>query len=385
MKLLYVCNETAFFMSHRLPIAKAAIARGWSITLAAQDTGEAGSLAAAGLTVIRIDVDRTGLNPIRDLRTVLQLYRIMLKLKPELIHAITIKPAIYGGAIAKWLKAPASVASICGMGQPTGLVRMLVRQMLRPSLSNPNSVTIFQNDADRIALQALCAATVTIRGSGVDLDQFYPAPRRRSQGRCIVIMPARLIASKGVREFVLAARILRSRGVDGTFALVGAAQPGNRGRIPETELNRWIAEGVVEWWGHKCDMAEVYRHADVVCLPSRGGEGVPRVLLEAAASGLPVVTTDVPGCGETVEHGTTGLVVQPWSPIDLAAALRSLIEQSELRRALGSHARRRAEALFSIDAVVDAHMKLYDSLLERARSARPRRHADGDDLSLFGR
>jgi glycosyltransferase involved in cell wall biosynthesis len=257
--------------------------------------------------------------------------------------------------------------------------------MLRPGLSSPNSVTIFQNDADRIALQASCSATVMIRGSGVDLNQFYPAPRGRSQGRCIVIMPARLIANKGVREFVQAARLLRSWGVDATFALVGASQPGNRGGIPGTELNVWTAEGVVEWWGHERDMAEVYRRADVVCLPSRGGEGTPRVLLEAAASGLPVVTTDVPGCGETVQHGTTGLVVRPWSPIDLAAALRPLIERPELRHRLGSQARRRAEALFSIEAVVDAHMKLYDGLVDRALSAKPLRHADGDDLILFGR
>jgi glycosyltransferase involved in cell wall biosynthesis len=384
MKLLYLCNETGFFASHRLPIAEEAVDRGWSVALAARDTGCAGALKDAGVETIGLDIDPTGLNPIRDLRTALQLHAVTSRMKPDLVHAITIKPVIYGGAVARWLRVPSLAISICGMGQPTGLLRILVRQMLRFPLGHPNSVTIFQNAADRRALMALCGETAMIGGSGVDLNLFRPGPRR-SDDHCVVVMPARMIASKGVLDFVAAAQILRDRGVEATFALVGPVPSDNRGGISEVELNAWNAEGSVTWWGHQSDMAAVYQKADVVCLPSWGGEGVPRALQEAAACGLPIVTTDVPGCGETVLRCSAGLVVKPRSPAELADALQSMIGDPGMRRAFGANARRHAEELFSVDLVVDDHLEIYDRLLDRAARARPPQYADGDDLILFKR
>jgi glycosyltransferase involved in cell wall biosynthesis len=256
--------------------------------------------------------------------------------------------------------------------------------MLRFSLGHPNSVTIFQNAADRRALTPLCGETAMIGGSGVDLNLFRPGPRR-SEDHCVVVMPARMIASKGVLDFVAAAQILRRRSVNATFALVGPVPSHNRGGIPEANLNAWNTEGPVAWWGHQNDMAAVYQKADVVCLPSRGGEGVPRALQEAAACGLPIVTTDVPGCGETVLRACAGLVVKPRSPVDLADALQSMIVDPEMRRAFGANARRQAEALFSVGLVVDGHIEIYDRLVNRAARARPPKYADGDDLILFKR
>jgi glycosyltransferase involved in cell wall biosynthesis len=194
-----------------------------------------------------------------------------------------------------------------------------------------------------------------------------------------------MIASKGVLDFVAAAEILRRRGVDATFALVGPVPSNNRGGISQANLNAWNAEGLVAWWGHQNDMAAVYQKADVVCLPSRGGEGVPRALQEAAACGLPIVTTDVPGCGETVLRCCAGLVVKPRSPVDLADALQNVIEDPDMRRAFGANARRQAEKLFSVDLVVHDHLEIYDRLLDRAARVRPPPQADGDDLILFKR
>jgi glycosyltransferase involved in cell wall biosynthesis len=347
-----------------------------------RDTGFAGALKDAGVATIDLDVEPTGLNPIRDLRTALQLHAVTSTVKPDLVHAITIKPVIYGGAVARWLRVPSLALSICGMGQPTGPLRVLVRQMLRFPLGHPNSVTIFQNAADRRALMPLCGVTAMIGGSGVDLHLFRPGPRR-SDDHCVVILPARMIASKGVLDFVAAAQILRRRGVDATFALVGPVPSDNRGGISQAKLNAWNAEEPVAWWGHQKDMAAIYQRADVVCLPSRGGEGVPRALQEAAACGLPIVTTDVPGCGETVLRGGAGLVAKPRSPVDLADALQKLIVDPEMRRAFGANARRQAEKLFSVDLVVDDHLEIYDRLLDRAARARPPQQADGDDLILF--
>jgi glycosyltransferase involved in cell wall biosynthesis len=207
---------------------------------------------------------------------------------------------------------------------------------------------------------------VLIRGSGIDAADFAPADG--SVGAPIVTLVARMLWDKGVGEFVAAARRLRDQGVRARFWLVGPTDPGNRACIPEAQLHAWRQEGVIEWLGYRNDVPTILAHSQIACLPSYR-EGLPRSLLEAMAAALPIVATDVPGCREAVRHGENGLLVGPGDSDALATALRSLIEDPQLRRRLGSAGRRRAESEFASSLVVAQTLALYAGV--RAQEAAP--------------
>ena len=203
-------------------------------------------------------------------------------------------------------------------------------------------------------------ATVLIQGSGVDLEMFKPAPE--AAGEPVVILPSRLIWEKGIQEFADAARQLREEGIAARFALIGNTHPSNPRAVPEETLRRWADGGIVEWWGRREDMPEVMAQSHIVCLPSKYGEGVPKVLLEAAAAGRAIVATDTPGCREVVEDGVEGLLVPPGESAALATALRRLIGQPDERKAMGAAGRARAIADLDIDQVVARTLEIYGEL-----------------------
>jgi glycosyltransferase involved in cell wall biosynthesis len=241
-----------------------------------------------------------------------------------------------------------------------------VQRLLRLCCDRPNCRTVFQNFEDRETYERARIVrrdhTVLIPGSGVDLDMFQPSVQ--PDGVPVVVLPARMIYHKGVGEFVGAARLLRDRNVSARFALVGPLDPDNESAIPAEVLKAWLAEGVVEWWGKREDMAHVFAEASVVCLPSYR-EGMSKALMEAAAAGRPVVTTDVPGCRECVEPGRTGVLVPVRDVTALAAALEVLLRDAPLRAALGAQGRGLAERAFGVRQVIDRHIELYRGLLGR--------------------
>jgi glycosyltransferase involved in cell wall biosynthesis len=177
------------------------------------------------------------------------------------------------------------------------------------------------------------------------------------------VVPATILRSEGVWDFLQAAQYLRNEGVDAVFALVGGAQPSNRGIISEREIKEWCAAGWVELWGRQDDIRTVYRRADIVCLPSRGGESTAKELLEVMASGLPIVTSDVPVCRDVVRDGWNGLIVPPGSPHDLAAALYRLIADPNKRRSYGINGRKSAEQRFGLERVITRYLELYDQMI----------------------
>jgi glycosyltransferase involved in cell wall biosynthesis len=219
---------------------------------------------------------------------------------------------------------------------------------------------VLQNPDDQRELVSAGAVSpdriTLIRGSGVDLSEFLIAPE--PAGPPVVVLPSRLVWDKGVREFVDAASELRRNGVRARFALVGDRDPDNPTSVPPGQLEAWQASGIVEWWGHRHDMPSVFAESHLVCLPSYR-EGLPKVLLEAAASGRPIVTTDVPGCREVVRHGENGLLVPARSVGPLAHALRELIADPARRARFGRRGREIVEAEFSVERVVEAHVALY--------------------------
>jgi glycosyltransferase involved in cell wall biosynthesis len=195
---------------------------------------------------------------------------------------------------------------------------------------------------------------------GVDIERYQPQPE--VEGRPLVVMPARLLWDKGVGVLVEAARQLRER-TSIRIALVGIPDSGNPTNIDESQLQKWTAEGLVEHWGFRQDMEEVYHQAHIVCLPSLR-EGLPTVLIEAAAAGRPIVASDVPGCREVVDHGENGLLVPPGDPVALAEALALLAGNPVLRRKMGVAGRLKAVNQFANEKIIAATITVYSDLLK---------------------
>jgi len=235
----------------------------------------------------------------------------------------------------------------------------------RLAFSFPNTIGIFQNPEDlRLFVEAMVIKkekTFLIRGSGVNTSHFAYLPE--PSGTPILVLAARMIWDKGIGNFVEAARILKNNGISCRMVLVGSPDLDNPKSILEKTLRSWGSEGIIEWWGHREDMLEVFRQANIAVLPTTYGEGVPRVLIEAASCGRAIVATDVPGCREIVRHGRNGFLVLPGDPRILAGALKILIEDPGLRVKMGAFGREIVEAEFSEEIVVRKTMDIYKKIL----------------------
>ena len=333
-------------------------------------------IRAHGFAHHEVPLSRRGLNPVGEFGTLLALVRLMRRLRPGLVHLVTIKPILYGGIAARLCRVPAVVAAIAGLGfvnDPTdgrsrGL-RRIILPLLRIALRQRNLRVVFQNPEDRHALVAATGLadeqTVLIKGSGVELDRYRETPEPPPP--VTAILASRLLRTKGIEEFVAAARLLRERGLDTRFRVAGDVDDGNPLTISSEQLERWRAEGLVEFLGRRTDIAELFAAAHLVVLPSDYGEGLPRVLLEAAACGRAVVTTDHPGCRDAIEPGVTGLLVPPRNATALADAIEALARDPGRRRAMGSAGRALAEREFGIEAVVRRHLDIYAELVAVSR------------------
>ncbi len=373
MKLLFVVNDFGFFLSHRLEIGRRAAEMGYEVFVAAP--GEPPSeLAKCGLRSESITLSRRGANPFAELVTLAGFVNLFHRVEPDLVHLVTIKPVLYGGIAARIARVPAVVSSISGLGTVfssdavwAAFFRRLAKGMYRLALGHKNQRVILQNSDDREVLISGAGLhqkkTVLLRGSGVLLEQY---PLRDETGSVpIVAFAARLLWSKGVGVFIDAARILAERGVKARFWLIGDPDPGNPSSVPIEDLENWRAEGLVEILGFRTDVPELYAQSHIVTLPSFYGEGLPKTLIEAAACGRVVVTTDMPGCRDAIEPNVSGLLVPPRNAVALADALERLIGNAALRQAMGRAGRALAEREFGIEEVVAAHLGIYRGLLNK--------------------
>jgi glycosyltransferase involved in cell wall biosynthesis len=371
-RILLVVNDLPFFLSHRLPLAIGARDAGYEVHIATPVHSESAVLEREGLSFHPFPLNRSRMGPWAELQSVGALIRIYRTVRPDLVHHVTIKPVIYGSWAARRAGIPAVVNAISGLGhvfagnsRRAQLRRAVVLRVYRLMLQRPRTAVIFQNRDDIAVFEQASAVrhdqVVLIQGSGVDLEVFRPSPE--AAGSPVIVFPARMLWTKGVGEFVAAGRVLHASGVACRLVLVGGIDPGNPDSVSAAQLAEWAAEGVVEVWGHQTDMASVLTKAHIVSLPSITREGVPKALLEAAACGRPVVTTDVPGCRETIVPGRTGLLVPPADVSALAEGLRWLVEHPAERLAFGEAARRLAEERFSVTEVVRQTLGLYERLL----------------------
>lgn len=377
-KLLFIVNEAGYFASHRLSHARAAREAGWEVAIASAPSPAQQRLRDAGFAVHDLPLTRAGLRPDRELRAVAAAWRLIRRLRPDLVHCIALKAAVAGGLAARLARAPALVISIAGLGHvftdpsATGRLLRLVFSGLIPLLVSRRSRVIVQNedDLERLTSSAtLRARALLIPGAGVDLETFSPRPE--PDGPPCVLLASRMIWKKGVGEFVEAARRLRAEDPQLRFRLAGDSDPGNPAAIARAQLAAWHEEGAVEWLGQRDDMAALIAASHVFCLPSRYGEGVPKSLIEAAAAGRALVTTDMPGCRDIVRDGENGLLVPPGDVEALTEALGRLLADPALRRRLGARGREIACERFGLKDIVKATLAVYDELvLERRQDDR---------------
>lgn len=364
-KLLFYVTEDWYFCSHRLPLAIAAREAGYEVAVLTHVDKHGEVIRHSGLRLIPLPSSCRGMNIAKDLRTIFDLIRIYARERPELVHHVAVKPTLYGSLAAIVTGINGVVNALAGMGwiftsnsRRARIIKAMVRLAFRLLLRNTH--VIVQNPDDEGLVRSLSLSKVhVIKGSGVDISVFRPSPE--GGGVPMIVLPARMLWDKGVGEFVEAARYCLAQGCEARFVLVGGADDQNPAGVAVETLRGWNAEGIIEWWGQSDEMPQVYRQAHIVCLPSYR-EGLPKVLLEAAASARPIVATDVPGCREIVKDGVNGLLVPVRDAVALGEALARLIADPVLRGNMGARGRDIVVTEFSQQCVNYQTMALYDEI-----------------------
>ena len=365
MKIILFANTEWYLYNFRLSLAQALRGEGHEVVLVSPPGKYSRCLEEAGFRWIPFPFSTRGMNPLAELATIWRLWALYRREKPDAVHHFTIKCVLYGSLAAQVAGVRRIINAITGLGfvfigrsRREGGLRWLVKGLYRVALKNTQ--VVFQNEDDRSLFFELGLVEKNqcclIPGSGVDTSRFVI--KADPSGPVLVVLPARMLWDKGVREYVEAARILKEQGVTARFALVGDTDPDYPACVPEQQLKEWQASGVVEWWGWQEDMPAVYSQAHIVCLPSYR-EGLPRTLAEAAACGRALVAADVPGCRSIVRQGENGLLVPVRDGQALAEALRTLILDPALRKRMGLRGREIVMKEYSTEKVLADTLRLY--------------------------
>lgn len=375
--LLFLVTEDWYFNLHRIPLADGARHLGLRVVVAARDNGDLDLLARRGFVLEPLKWRRGHFNLPKLLLETLEIRRLYRRVRPDMVHQVAMKPSLIGSLAAIRVPIPGIVNNLAGLGQAFSrsdwrarLMRLLLRQAFRFAFRSKRSITIVENPDDYDYLRKVVGIEPErlrlIRGVGVNTGCFVPAPP--PSGRVVVTMVSRMLWHKGVADLVEAARLLRGQGADLLIRLVGDTDEGSQAAVPAARLREWHQEGVVEWLGFQDDIDAVWRDSHIAVLPSYYREGIPRSLLEAAACGRPIITTDMPGCREIVRHGLNGLLVPIHDPQQLAAAIAQLAADPAARQRMGHEGRRMVEQEFGEEIVVAQTLELY----ERFRHTHPR-------------
>ncbi|MGD8690634.1 MAG: glycosyltransferase family 4 protein [Gammaproteobacteria bacterium] len=381
-KIILFANTEWYLYNFRRSLALALREAGHEVLLISPPGRYGAKLRALGLRWEPVPMNRRSLNPVRELLLLDHLRRLFRSEKPALVHSFTVKCAVYGSIAARMAGVPARVNAVAGLGYvftsaslKARFLRPIVRLLMRCSLGGRGARLILQNpdDVDLFEHSRLVDATQIrlIAGSGVDCTRFALKRGRRQVGQPIkVLLAARLLWDKGVAEYVAAARRLRQRGADARFLLAGTPDLDNPAAVPVRLVEGWVAEGSIEWLGHVDDMAALLSSVDIFALPSYYREGLPRSLIEAAASSLPLVTVDSPGCRDVVTDGENGLLIPPRDAEALANAIMRLIDDAVLASRLGVAARDKALREFDERVVIRRTLDVYREIVGRASKSK---------------
>ena len=364
-----------------MALALAARDAGYDVHVATPDGAAVTRIRDADLQWHRVRFGPMRRKPWSDLQSLIDAMRLYREIRPQLVHHVSFKPILYGTIAARLSRADGVVNAMTGMGDVFAGRRLadrcwraIIVLLFKTFVRHPAMFVIAQNreDLELMVEGGLVRReqTVLIRGSGVDPEHFAPQPRSAG-GPPVVAFASRITQTKGIAEFAAAALKLQADGVQARFVVAGPRDDVSGHSIASSTFDAWLSEGVFDYLGDLDDVREVYGLADIVCLPSWGGEGVPKALIEAAACELPVVTTDVPGCRDIVRDGVNGFIVPPRTVEPLAGAIRKLIADPDLRVRMGKRGRQIVIEEFSLQHVIDATLALYAEVTSRRRAPRP--------------
>ena len=365
---MLVATEDWYIWSHRVGLAVAARDAGFHVTIATRDGEYADRIRALGFNLVNVGFARGLLSPTANFRTVRELCAVYRRWEPSLVHHVAIQPIVLGSWAAAMARIPVTVNALTGLGtvltsrsMKARVVKPVLRTALGWAMRRPGSRALVQNPDNALFVESLGVQPDRIslvRGAGVDVRQFRPQPE--PGGPIRVTMVSRLLWGKGVREFVEAGKLVREAPGDVVFTLVGAPDDANPNSVSSQQVRAWAADGAIEWWGFREDVAGVLACSHIAVLPTFYGEGVPKTLLEAAACGRPIVATDVSGCREVVQPGVNGLLVPPRDPRALADAILALADDPARRAAMGAEGRRRAETEFAAEHINRETLRVYE-------------------------
>jgi glycosyltransferase involved in cell wall biosynthesis len=378
-RLLYVVSEDWYFLSHRLPMARAAQRAGFEVHVATRAADGAAAIQQEGFALHPIPFARGSIGLAAMIHTIRALRKLHRTVQPAIVHHVALQASVLGSVAALGSSA-ARVNALTGLGyafasesRKARSMRRAISSMLRYLFNRPGTVVLVQNPDDRAKLAAAGISQkrlVLIPGSGVDIERLQPTPEPR--GVPTMAFVGRLLEDKGIRTLIQAHLLLRLNGSNVELLIAGTPDPANPASITDAEVKSWATEPGIRWLGYVDDIGALWERAHVAVLPSRR-EGLPKSLLEAAACGRPMVATDVPGCREIVRHDETGLLVPVDDPAALAAAIQRLISSLELRVRYGAAARRLVVEKFAAEVIGNLTVDLYRRLFsarERARAAR---------------
>ena len=340
-KVLFVITEDWALISHRLHLVEAAIGAGYEVALATRFSKHRKKLEDRGIKIFEWYLHRGSLNPVKEIRAIFSLCKILWQFKPNIIHAVAQKPVIYVGLARKVFYKASFVGTLGGVGfiftsksLKAALLKPLLKLLLKSALVGEKTRLILQNKDNFKIIEKKYIRI--IKGAGVETKKFLPS--KIPSGIPIVILPGRMLWDKGVGEFVRVANRIKNKNINVKFILVGDIDLDNPESIKQMQIDKWVSSGIIEQWGRSDKMEEVYKKCSIVCLPSYN-EGLPKVLLEAGSCARPVVTFDVPGCREVVKQNVNGFLVEFGNEKVLETALLKLIKNKNLCEKMGKSGR----------------------------------------------
>lgn len=367
-KVAILLNSSWNIVNFRAGLLKALHEHGHELVALSPADSYSAQLARLHCRHAAIPMKATGLNPVADARLLLKLWHTLKRERPDIILSYTIKPNIYGSLAGRLLGIPV-VANVAGLGagfSRSSWLKYIVTKLFRLALGC-SPMVFFQNEEDRTLFIQLgiarAQASARLPGSGIDLRRFHPRPQATEAAREQVppvtfILIARLLKDKGIHDYVAAARYMRVAHPGTRFQIVGFTDERNPDSVTDAELNEWVTEGVIEYLGRSDDVRIPLAHADCMVLPSYYREGVPRVLLEAAAMGLPIITCDTVGCRDALDDGVSGWLCEPRNPVQLAQCMSNFIVMSPTaRRAMGMAGRAKMEKEFDESIVIGQYLQ----------------------------
>lgn len=373
-KLFIIVNVDWFFLSHRKDVALAAQKTGWDVTIVTADTGKLKDIEAIGLKTVNLPMSRSGMNILQELVTLNFLRKLYKREKPDVVHHVGMKTILWGTLAAKFSKVNGVVNAISGLGgffaeDNKGLMARVMPKVLKFSHDRKNLLCIFQNNEDKglYVKNGIIKEEQAryIKGSGVNLKDFCYTPEPM-EGKIRVILTARMIVEKGIFILTEAAERLRSKYEDKVeFLLVGGIDD-HPGAITKEQLDAVCDGKYIQWLGYRTDVKELLQQSHIVAFPSYYMEGLPKSLIEACAIGRPIITTHSIGCKDTVDDRINGFLIPPKDVDALASKLKVLIDNPEVRVSMGKASRAKAEKEFSLDVVIEKHLKIYNELISKA-------------------